>query len=768
MKRILSNPTLIATLFLGLSTLAFAPIAGAVVNPGYTPCEITAINAATGLVTARANATGQVFQFSVNDAALLKTLRAGQAIYADFGTQNVSLDGVRPFGRIVQAAIKAPLGPGVAGPPPGAIPTAPVAGPRPGAIPTAPVAGTRPGAIPTAPAAGSRPGTIPTAPAAGSRPGTIPTAPAAGSASGLAAGAAAKVKPFVLPQASFGPPQVISLGKPELRPPGGFKSRQIGNTTLVQLRGIDGIKQATGLPQGAQDFLLLHAMTLSTGKVDDYVVNVQLAEQWFQSHPEPEYVKKAAEKARQPAEKKCKHWYDSVKCSEQAAQNNWDTLVKQWRDEWKQLVGQLPKEWPDCSDPAQWADQELKPQQPAHVKFSTALEFPLSFEKDFKNTDGSASGHVTGSVTFGVPVDVDFTAQVVFAYIPCLPFAARPKSISADGTLGTGATFVAAVNATGKFDKTYTIASGYFPYLVIPINIAGVPVLELDAGLYLRGEVKVDASGSANATVKLKAPYKTAFDFSADGSGPPHVKSHNVPVPDTATESAQVQATIHVIPAVYAALQLDLEYPLLTARVGPKPRLVGEIFGCGNASATQSTTPSSTSQQSYALTADVDWGIVLRAEALVLGDQVGEKEWDFSSQLPNKGHLLFRDLAHSSALMPAVAGTTQPSHGEAYKVKMPACYPYTDEVEYRVQWTGGATATAPTKSGSLGSPQAAPPRCTLQSGQADCWSDPTKDMLFDLTWPNAGTYNLTITPVKDKHERKFDPSTATKLTTTVQ
>jgi Cu/Ag efflux protein CusF len=153
---------------------------GAAVNPGYASSEITAIDAATQVVTAKVTATGQTFQFSVNDTALLKTLRFGQAVYADFGTQNVSLDGVKPFGRIVQAANKAPVGPGVAGPRPGTVPTAPPAGQRPGTIPTAPAVGPRPGTIPTVPAAGPRPGTIPAAPAVGLRPGTNPSEPVGG------------------------------------------------------------------------------------------------------------------------------------------------------------------------------------------------------------------------------------------------------------------------------------------------------------------------------------------------------------------------------------------------------------------------------------------------------------------------------------------------------------------------------------------------------------------------------------------------------------
>ena len=58
-------------------------------------CNITAI-AKGGLVTAKDTATGKTFQFQVSDQALMKSLRVGQQIYADFGTQKVSVDGVAP------------------------------------------------------------------------------------------------------------------------------------------------------------------------------------------------------------------------------------------------------------------------------------------------------------------------------------------------------------------------------------------------------------------------------------------------------------------------------------------------------------------------------------------------------------------------------------------------------------------------------------------------------------------------------------------------
>lgn len=58
-------------------------------------CNITAIGK-RGLVTAKVTATGKTFQFQVTDQALMKSLRVGQKIYADFGTQKVSVNGLEP------------------------------------------------------------------------------------------------------------------------------------------------------------------------------------------------------------------------------------------------------------------------------------------------------------------------------------------------------------------------------------------------------------------------------------------------------------------------------------------------------------------------------------------------------------------------------------------------------------------------------------------------------------------------------------------------
>jgi hypothetical protein len=64
-------------------------------------CSITAITLKTAVVTAREKSTGRVFRFDVKDADLLKSLRIGQAVFADFGTSKVRIHGAEPCCNII-------------------------------------------------------------------------------------------------------------------------------------------------------------------------------------------------------------------------------------------------------------------------------------------------------------------------------------------------------------------------------------------------------------------------------------------------------------------------------------------------------------------------------------------------------------------------------------------------------------------------------------------------------------------------------------------
>lgn len=64
-------------------------------------CNITAVDLATGIVTATEVATGRVFRFEVKDAAMLKSLNVGQKVFADFGTGKVRIHGSEPCCAII-------------------------------------------------------------------------------------------------------------------------------------------------------------------------------------------------------------------------------------------------------------------------------------------------------------------------------------------------------------------------------------------------------------------------------------------------------------------------------------------------------------------------------------------------------------------------------------------------------------------------------------------------------------------------------------------
>lgn len=104
---------------------------GNVLSPVAPCCPITSIDAAIGVVTAKVNSTGQSFQFTVKDSALLHSLKIGQGVFANFKTHQVSVNGKDVCCQIVSSAIvTAGAGsPATRGTPPNQVPAGQ---PRPG------------------------------------------------------------------------------------------------------------------------------------------------------------------------------------------------------------------------------------------------------------------------------------------------------------------------------------------------------------------------------------------------------------------------------------------------------------------------------------------------------------------------------------------------------------------------------------------------------------------------------------------------------------
>ena len=81
---------LVSMLLLAVLLAALAPAAGA---QALQPSSITVIDVRTGVVSAKVNTNGEAFQFRVTDPKLLAGLRVGREVYANFTTEQVSLDG---------------------------------------------------------------------------------------------------------------------------------------------------------------------------------------------------------------------------------------------------------------------------------------------------------------------------------------------------------------------------------------------------------------------------------------------------------------------------------------------------------------------------------------------------------------------------------------------------------------------------------------------------------------------------------------------------
>ncbi len=701
-------------------------------------CTVTAIEAASGVVSARETASGRVFTFSARDRNVLRGLRIGAPVYANFHTKQVSLDGKTGCCTILRVAAAERR----------SVPGNTAAAPR---------------------SSASLPGTADASRAAKSDARTAALAP------GL------KRAVSTLPQVSFGAARAVQ--PPNLRS-GLPAPHQLLNRSVVQLHGIESIRQAnpSAVPQAAKDMLVLHARTLETQELDSYVVIPELAQAWSKDLPSSvrEKLRKAAEDTGKKKKKKgCSTKHISTGCVKNEVDQAVDDVAKAARKAWDDIEAEWGRFMDKVEDAkACFTERTLTAKTP--VRFSGTPEFPVSV---------NAKG-VRGTVAVGVPVAGDFTAELKLFYIPCMPFAVRPKSLGADGTMEAGGALRANLVLDRQFDHTFPIPpSGgvKIPLQVIPIVIGGVPVAEMDVSIYVEGNVKIDGRGTLNGEVKLQSTQKTAFDFECSGHGC-NLRSRGLPsAPATAMESIKLDGRVHVKPMIYSALQLSFNWELLEARAGPQPFLLGELYGCAAASATQSASGASSSTSSHALVADLDWGLDIRAEALAATKKVAHKNLkiDVSHGTSGKNaHIYFKDLIQSTGLVPVVTGAAQAAIGQpaAYTIAMPTCYPYRDApdntIEYRVTWTGGASANAGAPAGAreVGRPVGltrtaaggSSSACTFQAGQGTCRAAPTSAAMFNLTWPANGDYVLMVVPVGDKHGRRFGSDSAIKLNVKVQ
>ena len=721
-------------------TLTLGVANGAVAQA--TPCcEIVGIDARTGLVTAKVTASNASFQFRAVTPQAARHLRPGQKVYANFTTNQVSLDGRKACCTITR-------------PPQASV---------------------------------------------GIRP-PVRQQPKTPGAANAAANVAVNTDILALPRVTYGEPIPVERGSKGKGP--SLQRVEVVNVAarvggraqtseVVLVRGLDGIEKATMLPRSARKVMEMHVRTLRPGQSTNYIVNPGAAREWFATHPLPDSAVEVppihltmgsmsgssmsalADQMRRWAEQHpeaasgggggsdCGNMFESMDCFNETVQDAGEGFTEGWEQMWEAANDAWTKKTEELADMWEvtqecFADKPL-PGGSAPVKFAHTASIPVSLEQS--QSKGGASGTVTGTVRLDIPVEADFDARMDFFYIPCLPFLVRPRSLSANGTMTIGQEFSVGVDAAGSFQRRIKIpptGGPQIPIQIIPVVIGGVPVAILDISAYIEGVVDIASEGTAKGTFTLTNSQKSTFDFTCDGDGCSG-NEKGTTAPATTKETAQIQGQVTVSPGLYTALQLNLNYNVLGARAGPLPYLKGMASGCAAITSTQTAgDASSATETNEALTADLDWAIRVRAEALAGGKVIG-KSWE-KDLMKDPKHIWFKDLAGggSSALKPAVTApaTAVATQRTDIRVRMPSCFPYPDKVQYRISWTGNATPTN------------AACQWNAASRAGTCWFDPTKDLPFSLTWTTAGTYSVSVSLVKDDH-RNFGSTRLTQHTVTV-
>jgi hypothetical protein len=777
-------------------------------------CGITAMNANSGVVTARVTATGVTFQFTVASPQVLATLRIGQGVYANFTAKQVSLDGRSACCQIVSSSpVAAPALPAPAmvkpitpaAPQPTPVAKTPAPAQSAPAVSTAtalpPAKTIAPSTALATPSATATPSaiapatTVATTPATTLAPGSAPKSTAISAApvvatSPIAAGkflnpcvsqsstASSKVPPLktttglqttaasAAPATSNTFGDTICAGNPYKRtipiPVSSlrYSQRQVtagvnGQTVqgaILHLRGLDGIQQAEaqGLIPKSVGDILSMHVRALPVGESDHYL-VSPALALAWSNTHPEPALATGKTTDNHEGCNSFSWHCAGEVAEHA-EGQADQLIAQAQQEWQQMVGQAAQMYGESA--ACFTDSS-KTLAKVPLQFSEPFQVNLPFSQSGKS--GSFSGTISGNVGLGFPVQTNMMTDVSVFYVECLPFMIRPRGVDASGGVTTGTTFTAAITATGKFEQDFPIYSTTppIPIEVLPIIVAGVPLAEVDMSAYIAADVDVNAADTATASYEVDHTRTVALQFSCAGTGCTGSTTQG-PTQTTTAKNAKITGQVTVTPAVYAALQFDFDFDALSVRAGPKPALIAQVNGCAYAGQT-TTTITGAASNSVASTLGGD---TQHSQCLV-----ADVDWktDFVDQILIGGQSVgsqtnalvgARHIAFYD-LMPGgstalIAGVTQAANAAAGQ-----------PTQFQVQmpqcypYTDKIQYQVSWTGGGSGVPD--PAACTWNNtaGTGTCFANPTQQLALGFQWP-AGDHSLSVTLVHDAHPRDFN------------
>ena len=767
--------------------LAYAPRTRA--QKGVPCCTITKIDARSGVVTAVVKQSGEPFEFRVTDANLLKSLKIGQGVYANFATHQVSVNGKTPCCDIISLA--------------------PATGAT--SLPAAPPAGNVAGQVnPASPCCGitainTQTGIVTAKENATGRIFTFKVTDASLLKSlqlgqGVYANFATRqvsldgktacctivsvsLFPGVTPQSGPAPsPAPSPSGSSGSRPKDSSKSNKVqtqdkntkdlgtSNTEIKANEATTGqaIRRATaGNPPQTRPVPTLPVFsrepsqirTLAQGKgwslqtvsgtvggrlVKDEALYHIVGKEGISESPIPAQIKN--ELLRDAANSRGN---DTVYIVHKNSAETVAALLAQRSSGStpppSNSVTQTGSSDNGCNDMFGWGN---------HVNRTASISFNIPGDlamldlndvgKKYVNVSGSlqikapANGHLTGEL--GLSVLDSFCQPIGFKF--------RFFHVTGDMEVSPSLDLDAEVGMAYQFKwrpQETQIKLGEYGFAIGPIPV----VIGFDA--FLEGRLDIKVPNLAHVKYSAHGNGHAGLDAQCDMNGCSATPSGSFTWSDAGNVTLLAQGVrVIVKPGVLAAVEAYLYNPVVVnSHVGVEPYVKGDFWAYSGSCTGQGGVPRDNAT-AKALTADLDGGF----DVLAGIDASGEFPNGFLSPLLNQEftvynwekHLLFRDLIGSTALTPAVK-TDPPAYAtypETVQVGMRSCYPYTKDkdgnpltITYRAEWGDGTPAS---------SVQAQSP---ADASAAHSWAAP-------------GQYTATFRPERDSHGREF-PMQATQV-----
>lgn len=345
------------------------------------------------------------------------------------------------------------------------------------------------------------------------------------------------------------------------------------------------------------------------------------------------------------------------------------------------------------------------------------------------NLSGNAQGTATGLVQIRVK-------RFRFLW-SCIPYAVRFDHARAYGNVlvNYGATLSGTLNYSSP-SWEWELAKPHvasFSFWVGPLPVYIGVNLPITAGL------EFSASVTGSITYNTGQTAQGPFDYLCTLSGCTgwsNVVQTGTSTPQTITGSlsGRIKPTVYAQVALRAYLYSEW---LAYAQVGVRPVFYGDLWGyygnnCGDADG------DGWFETVDALTFDLDWQLKVTAAARAFG--ANPSKWTLWSS--SVWHIGYWDLIGSDAVTPMLGATASVpvNTSQRYDSKMRPCWPYGDNVNYRLNWGDGTNVSF--------------------SGAPNVFTSNYR------TWTTTGAKNISLDALSDAHGRNLNKNTARTIQVT--